>query len=156
MAKPPLESDQALINRRNVFDEIIAGRAPVSWVYQDNLVAAFMDIQPVNPGHVLVVPKRPVQFLHELDYETANRLFWVGRQVVQAIRDSDLQCQGVNLFVADGAAAGQEVPHVHLHIFPRYRDDGFGLKFADRYFEPPPREALDAAAKKIRDALAVV
>ncbi|MEO0538932.1 MAG: HIT family protein [Cyanobacteria bacterium P01_A01_bin.123] len=153
MNEPPLASDQWLIKTKNVFDDIIAGSAPVSWVYQDSLVVAFMDIQPVNPGHVLVVPKQAVQFLHQLDHETANRLFLVGRRVAQAIRDSGLQCEGVNFFVADGAAAGQEVPHVHLHVFPRYRDDGFGLKFADRYFQLPPREALDAAAEKIRAAL---
>ncbi|MBE7385533.1 MAG: HIT family protein [Leptolyngbya sp. SIO1E4] len=141
------------MNTRNVFDEILAGRAPVSLVYQDDLVAAFMDIQPVNPGHVLVVPKKCAQFLWELDNETSARLFGVGRKVAQAIRDSGLQCEGINLFVADGAAAGQEVPHVHLHVFPRYRGDGFGLQFADRYFELPLRSQLDDAATKIRNAL---
>ena len=153
MSRPPLASDQRLINARDVFDEILAGRAPVSFVYQDDLVAAFMDIQPVNPGHVLVVPKKQAQFLWELDNETSDRLFKVGRKVAQAIRDSGLLCEGINLFVADGVAAGQEVPHVHLHVFPRYHGDGFGLRFAERYFELPLRSQLDDAATKIRNAL---
>ena len=153
MNRPPLESDQALIDTENVFDDLLAGKLPASFVYQDELVAAFMDIQPVNPGHVLIVPRQCVRFLCELDDETANRLFLVGRRVAQSIRDSGLPCEGVNMFVADGSAAGQEVPHVHLHVFPRYIGDGFGFNFAERYFELPSRKELDEAADKLRIAL---
>jgi histidine triad (HIT) family protein len=59
----------------------------------------------------------------------------------------------VNIFLADGEAAGQEVFHVHLHIFPRFAGDGFGLKFANSYFQMPSREELDEAARRIRAAL---
>ncbi len=137
----------------NVFSQILAGEAPASFVYRDDLVAAFMDIQLVNPGHVLVVPICPARDLSELDDVTAGRLFQVARRIAAALRKSGLKCEGVNIFLADGEAAGQEVFHVHLHVFPRFAGDGFGLKFADRYFQLPPREELDEAAKRIRTAL---
>jgi histidine triad (HIT) family protein len=63
-----------------------------------------------------------------------------------------VRCEGVNLFLADGEAAMQEVFHSHLHVFPRYRGDGFGLKFPPGYADKPGREELDAIAEKIRDS----
>jgi diadenosine tetraphosphate (Ap4A) HIT family hydrolase len=136
-----------------IFSQILAGEAPASFVYRDERVAAFMDIQPVNPGHVLVTPIRPAASLAELDDATAAHLFVVAKRVAAAIRASGLRCQGVNLLLADGEAAGQEVFHVHLHVFPRYAGDGFGLRFVDRYHRLPPRSALDEAAAQIRAAL---
>ncbi len=153
---PPLKADAGLVQGGNVFAELLAGRGPVSYVYQDEKVAAFMDIQPINVGHVLVVPLQSARFLHELDDGTAAHLFAIARRVAAAIRLSGLPCEGVNMFLADGAAAGQEVPHVHLHVFPRYAGDGFALKFANRYFNRPARAALDEAAGKIRSALGEV
>ena len=136
-----------------IFSKILAGEIPASFVYRDEKVAAFMDIQPVNPGHVLIVPISPVEFLYQLDDESCQHLMKVAKKISKAIRSSGIPCEGVNLFLADGESAGQEVAHVHLHVFPRFKDDGFGLKFAERYFNLPPRSELDAAAEKIRMAL---
>ena len=136
-----------------IFSKILNGEAPASFVYRDEVVAAFMDIQPVNAGHVLVIPTSPVEYLHQLDEKSCERLIKVAKRISKAIRDSDIQCEGVNLFLADGEAAGQEVPHVHLHVFPRFKGDGFELKLPERYFELPPRSELDSAAGKIRAAL---
>jgi histidine triad (HIT) family protein len=69
------------------------------------------------------------------------------------LRSSGVTCEGVNLFLADGEAAGQEVFHVHLHVFPRYAGDGFGLKFGSAYAHLPDRSALDAVAQRIRNVL---
>lgn len=135
------------------FSRILAGEAPASFVYRDERVAAFMDIQPVTPGHVLVVPIQPAASLAELDEATAAHLFVVAKRVAAALRASGLRCEGVNLFLADGAAAGQEVFHVHLHVFPRYAGDGFGLRLPARYHHLPARAALDEAAAQIRAAL---
>ena len=150
---PPIAGDESLLGGPTIFDRILAGEAPASFVYRSDRVAAFMDIQPVNPGHVLVVPVKSVRFIHELDDEDSAQLFLVARQVAAALRTSELPCEGVNLFVADGVAAGQEVGHVHLHVFPRFKGDSFGLKFAERYFTLPPREQLDQAAEQIRRSL---
>ncbi len=147
---PPLESDTDLLATNNVFAEIIAGDAPVSVVYRDDLVMAFTDIQPINQGHTLVIPLRTAQFLNELNDEEAARIFVVGRRVAQAIRASDLLCTGIFMFLADGATAGQEVPHVHLHVVPRFAGDGSSFKLPEHYFSVPAREQLDRDAERLR------
>jgi histidine triad (HIT) family protein len=135
------------------FCEIIAGRARSSIVFQDDRCAAFMDIQPVNPGHLVVIPNEHAPFLADLDEDTGAHIFRIAQRLSAALRKSGLKCEGVNLFLADGKAAMQEVFHVHLHVFPRYEGDGFGLKFSPEYFNRPTRVDLDAAAEKIRKAL---
>jgi histidine triad (HIT) family protein len=111
-----------------------------------------MDIQPVNPGHVLVVSTEHASSIGELDSETAAHLMKIAQLMTKALRSSGLRCEGVNLFLADGQAAGQEVFHAHLHVFPRYRGDGFGLRFGPHYVKRPRME-LDEAARQIRQAL---
>jgi histidine triad (HIT) family protein len=136
-----------------VFCEIAQGRAPASIVYADDSVLAFMDIQPVNPGHLLVIPRSHARCLADLAGDTAVRLFQAGVRLADAVRRSGVRCEGVNLFLADGEAAGQEILHVHLHVVPRFRGDGFGLRFGPGYGDRPERAALDAVAAGIRQAL---
>jgi len=135
------------------FCQILAGELPGIFVHRGQTCAAFMDIQPINPGHVLIVPTHHVAHLGKLDASSVGELMQVGQHIAAALRGSELRCEGVNLFLADGEAAGQEVPHVHLHVFPRFTGDGFGLRFGPSYAQLPPREALDAAAAQIRAAL---
>jgi histidine triad (HIT) family protein len=136
-----------------IFCAILAGKAPASVVHQDALCTAFMDIQPVNPGHILVVPNMHAASLAELDAETGAQLFRTAQQLAAALYRSGVKCEGVNLLLADGKSAGQEVFHVHLHVFPRYPGDGFGLKLSLRYFHKPPRKELDEVAQKIKAAI---
>jgi histidine triad (HIT) family protein len=135
------------------FCDILVEKRPSSIVLKDDLCWAFMDIQPVNPGHVLVIPTYHAPSLEELDEESGAHMFRMAQRIAGALRDSGLQCEGVNLFLADGAAAGQEVFHVHLHVFPRYAGDGFGLRFGPEYGTRPTRAELDATAGRIRRAL---
>lgn len=136
-----------------IFCEILEGAAESSIVYEDHLVTAFMDIQPINPGHLLVVPNSHAAYLSELEPETGARMFKVAQKIAQAIRDSSIRCEGINLFLADGQAAMQEVFHVHLHVIPRFSSDGFGVTFPQRYFSRPPRAELDIAAENIKNAI---
>jgi len=136
-----------------VFCDILEGKLPSSIVFRDDLCCAFMDIQPVNPGHVLVIPAYHAPSLAELDEESGAHMFRTAQHVAKALRNSGLKCEGVDFFWADGAAAGQEVFHVHLHVFPRYTSDGFGLRFGLEYGNRPTRTELDAIAGKIRRAL---
>lgn len=136
-----------------IFCKILTRQSPVSLVFEDDRAAAFMDIQPVNPGHVLVVPKRHAANLAELDYEDGAHLWRTGQRVAQALYQTGLRCEGVNFFLADGAAAGQEVFHVHLHVFPRFSGDGFGIRLGPDSHKIAPRWQLDADAEKIRAAL---
>lgn len=134
------------------FCAIAAGTAPASIVYDDGAVLAFLDIRPVTPGHLLVVPRRHAPFLADLDEATGGRLFVVAMRLAAALRGSGLRCDGINLFLADGEAAGQEVFHAHLHVVPRFAGDGFGI-VAD-WSAAPERGELDDVAAKIRVALA--
>lgn len=136
-----------------VFCGIIRGQAPASVVYSDEQVMAFMDIQPVNPGHLLVVPRSHATYLSDLETETGGHLFQVGMKLAEAVRQAGVDCEGVNLFLADGEAAGQEVFHVHLHVIPRFRGDGFGFRFGPDYHRLPQRATLDEIAAGIRQVL---
>lgn len=136
-----------------VFCKLFSGELEVSLIHQDNLCSAFMDIQPVNPGHVLVVPNRHAPYLADLDEDEGAQMFRIAQRIAVALRKCRLKCEGVNLFLADGEAAGQEVFHVHLHVFPRYSADGFSLNHPAHYHQKPPREELNDIAERIRAAL---
>jgi histidine triad (HIT) family protein len=125
--------------------------AEVSIVHEDERTVTLMDIWPVQPGHMLVVPRRHAAFLSALDPEDGAQLFRIAQLAAQALRRSRLRCEGVNLFLADGQAAGQEIFHVHLHVFPRFESDGFGLRFPPDY-AIRPRAELDASARAVREA----
>lgn len=133
-----------------IFCDIINGKEEATFVYRDELVSAFMDIQPVNAGHILVVPNEHAPYLADLPVETGARIFQVAQRLAAALRASGLRCEGVNFFLADGEAAMQEVFHVHFHVFPRFKGDGFGLTFAERYHILPPRSDLEEAAFDIK------
>jgi histidine triad (HIT) family protein len=138
-----------------VFCSIAAGQAPASIIYRDDLCLAFMDIRPVNPGHLLVIPLAHAAFLCDLDPGSGAAMFRASHRLAAALRRSGRKAEGVNMFLADGEAAGQEVFHVHMHVFPRFRGDGFGLRFGPDYGQLPPRAELDETAKAIGSALAV-
>src|SRR3712207_346170 len=102
-----------------VFCGIVAGGLPASVGVDTGTVLALMDIDPVTPGHVLVIPRAHLPDLADLTDELAGEMMAVARRVAAALRRSGLRCDGVNLFYADGEAAFQEVFHAHLHVFPR-------------------------------------
>ncbi|HLZ68293.1 MAG TPA: HIT family protein [Dehalococcoidia bacterium] len=135
-----------------VFCEIVAGSAAASITYEDAQILGFLTTEPATPGHLMVIPKRHVAFVGEMDEETGGRLFQASMRMAAALRASGLRCEGVNWFLADGEAAFQEIFHVHLHVFPRFAGDGFGLT-AD-WSVHPPREELGRIAAAIRAAFA--
>jgi histidine triad (HIT) family protein len=130
-----------------VFCRIIEGELPASFVYRDDRCVAIMDIQPVNLGHLLVVPARHAPYLADIDGEAAADLMRIAHAAAAVLRASGLPCEGVNFFLAEGEAAMQEVLHVHLHVFPRFRGDGFGLRFSPEYHtRRPERTQLNEIA----------
>ncbi|GAA2266709.1 HIT family protein [Kitasatospora cystarginea] len=133
-----------------VFCAIAQGEAEASLVYEDDTVLAFMDLQPVTPGHLLVVPRGHAIGLEDLDEEVGVKIWQVAHQLGRALRRSSLRCEGVNLFLADGEAAFQEVFHVHLHVFPRFAGDDFRL---DAEWRVREREELDTTATAVRKGL---
>ena len=119
-------------------------------VYEDEITCVFMTIGPVNPGHLLVVPRHHFAALSALDEETGAHLFKVAMRMAEAIRHTELHCEGINLFLADGEAAFQDVFHVHLHVFPRFTGDSF--KIENDWSNQPSRKELDNIAEQIRRA----
>jgi histidine triad (HIT) family protein len=136
-----------------VFCKLLKGEMEVSFVYQDHLCSALMDIQPVNAGYVLVIPNRHAAYLAELHAAEGEHIFGAAQRLSAAIRRSGVRCEGINFFLADGEAAMQEVLHVHRHVFPRYTGDGFGLKLAPKYYQKPERSELSRVAEGIREAI---
>ncbi|MBN1619557.1 HIT family protein [candidate division WOR-3 bacterium] len=136
-----------------IFCRILSEELPSSKIYEDDLVIAIMDIQPVNKGHVLIIPRKHCKSPIQLSDITNERIMSVAKKINKAIRETDIRAEGINYFLADGEKAGQEVFHVHLHVFPRYKNDGFGLKFSEDYRNIPSRRELDEIAEKIRTAL---
>jgi histidine triad (HIT) family protein len=143
------EQDSSVAVLDCIFCRIIVGEAEASVVYADERMITFMDLQPIVAGHMLVVPRPHASELADLDPEDGAHLFRVGQRAAAAIRASSLRCEGVNLFVADGEAAGQDVFHVHLHVIPRYVGDGFGLELPPDW-SVRPRPELDEAAAVLR------
>ncbi len=132
-----------------VFCEIVAGRSPASVPFEDELVICVMDVRPVNPGHLLVIPKRHVEGLDGLGEETGVHMFRIGLRMQHAIRSSTLPCEGINFLLSDGESAGQDVSHVHLHVVPRLANDSFRISAA---VTQPSQDELDRSAAAIRAA----
>ncbi len=133
-----------------IFCRILAGDLPASVIYRDEHSAVFLDIRPVNEGHLLVIPTDHADSLANLDPGVGGQLFAVAQRAAAALRDSGIRCEGVNLHLADGEAAGQEVFHVHLHVIPRFRGDGAGFRGGRGYGHTPDRTTLDELAGRLR------
>lgn len=131
------------------FCAIARGDAPASVVHEDGESLAFLDVRPANPGHALVIPREHAAGLADLPEATGGHLFRMAMRVAGALRATGrVPTDGVNLFLADGAAAGQDVFHVHLHVIPRTAGDGVTFA-ADR--GDPDREELDDLATALAE-----
>ena len=132
------------------FCHIIAGESPGSFVYEDEVSLALLALRPMNRGHTLIIPKTHAASLAELDEGVGGHLFEAAMNVAELLRESPIKCDGVNLWLADGPVAGQEVFHVHLHVLPRFEEDSIRLE-ADRI--DPSRKEMNATAEQIRSAI---
>lgn len=145
-----------------IFCRIIRGELPATRVYEDAHVLAFMDIFPLRRGHVLVIPREHQVQLHQLSPEVRGRLIDTGARIAQALYASSLQPAAAHFAINDGPAAQQSVPHVHLHVLPRYAGDGgrFLLRLLRKPFDlalgPAAAGGLEGDAAAIRAALATI
>lgn len=134
-----------------IFCSIVRGESPASLTHEDDTVIAFMDIQPITHGHMLVVPREHAVLMSDVNETVAMRTFKVARQLAALARHT-LGASGANLLVMDGEVAFQDVPHFHVHVIPRYPGDGFSLTFPKTYEHPPSRAELEAVANALRAA----
>ena len=136
-----------------LFCRIVGGEIPASFVHRGATATAFLDIRPVTPGHLLVVPNRHHARLADTPVETWAHVMRIARRLAGALRASELPVDGINIWVADGEVAGQEVGHLHVHVIPRTTGDGFGVDAQAWRSPPPARAELDRHAEAIRAAL---
>ena len=134
-----------------LFCDIVAGRSPASLVYEDETVVAFLDLFPVHQGHILVIPREHCTDLTACDPVIAGHLMQVSQALGPRLVRT-LSADGYNVWTANGAAAGQQVFHLHLHLLPRFETDTFGLRFPKDYPKQADRVALDELAGRIRAA----
>lgn len=111
-----------------LFCRIASGDMDAYTVYEDDNVKAFLDINPVSQGHTLVIPKTHAAELTDLDVEDTARVFMAARTIAEVL-DEELEPAGLNILQSNRQAAGQEIGHMHVHIIPRYPQDGFTFQF---------------------------
>lgn len=137
-----------------VFDAIVRGDIPCHRLYEDERALCFLDIQPLTRGHALVIPKRGAPRVQDLDPADAAHLMVVAQRVLPALLER-VAASDATLAIHDGPAAGQEVPHVHLHLIPRTPGDGGGPVHA--LFATRPQadgDDLERLAQDVREVLA--
>ena len=135
-----------------IFCSIVTGDIPGRIVHEDGEITAFLDANPLAPGHTLVVPDEHTRRLNDLPDDTARELYEAVHALVPAI-ESAVDADATTVAVNNGEAAGQEVPHVHWHVVPRSADDGGGPihgAFGDR--PDLADDELDGIADRIRNA----
>ena len=106
-----------------IFCRIIAGQAPGNFVLRGEATAAIVELRQVTEGHILVMPNAHIETIDQLDEDTAAKPAWSTVRVSRAVRRAYAP-DGINVWQSNGEAAGQEVPHVHIHVLPRHAGDG--------------------------------
>ena len=113
-------------NENCIFCKIIKKEIPCRIIYETEKVLAFLDINPVNPGHTLVIPKKHYELIEQVPEELLAELMKAVKLITPAVKQAT-STDSTNLAVNNGKTAGQLVPHVHFHIMPRHENDGFKL-----------------------------
>src|SRR3989338_10065050 len=129
-----------------IFCQIIAGKVQSRKVYEDDSVIAILDVNPANPGHMLIMPKEHYSIMPQMPDEETGHIFAVAKALSNAALRS-LEVQGSNIIVANGVAAGQRAQHFMIHLIPRKENDNLD-------FQMPQKTIGDAELKKIRRVLA--
>ncbi|MFA6688217.1 MAG: HIT family protein [Sphaerochaetaceae bacterium] len=106
-----------------VFSRIVAGDLPAVKLHEDDLCIVILDINPVKKGHSLVISKKPYPTVSQCPDDVLSHLMAVAKKLDAKLRKA-LVCDGTNILINNGPAAGQEVPHLHIHVIPRYEGDG--------------------------------
>jgi len=130
-----------------IFCKIIQGEIPATKVYEDEKVLAFMDINPLNDGHTLIVPKRHAETIFEIDPQDLIATIKVAQRLAIAIKKA-LDSDGMIVVQLNNKAAGQMVPHLHIHLIPRWENDG--LQIGKWEMKPGDMEKIKDIAEKIK------
>lgn len=130
-----------------IFCKIAAGEIPSKTLYEDGQFRVILDLGPATKGHALILPKEHAANLYELPEETTAEAMKLAKRMAVLLRDK-LHCDGLNLIQNNGEVAGQTVSHFHLHLIPRYQEDGQKINWVP---SNPTQEELEAVRKEIAE-----
>jgi histidine triad (HIT) family protein len=130
-----------------IFCKIVSNEIPTVKVYEDDRVLAFMDINPLSEGHLLIIPKAHAATIHEIAEADFLAVMSATRKLAAAVKKA-LNPEGINLLQLNGKAANQVVPHLHVHIVPRWSGDGITISHWEMV--AGDTEKIKAVAEKIR------
>jgi [ribosomal protein S5]-alanine N-acetyltransferase len=136
-----------------VFCKIIRSEVAASFVYRDKDISAFLDIHPINPGHTLVIPNSHYELFEEIPSPVLAKMMATAQEIQNGFVKAGIKMEGSNVFLSSGNVAGQEVPHVHLHITPRFLSDGHRMGFSGAAPDQVSRTELDQISKRLSLAL---
>ena len=131
-----------------IFCKIINGEIPANVVYENGKVLAFLDINPINRGHTLIVSKKHYENISEITEDCLRDVVVVAKKIAGAM-EIGLGAEGINILHASGKAAQQSVFHFHIHLVPRYRDDGLNTWPKSKYKEEDFKEVTEEIKKAI-------
>lgn len=109
------------MSEETIFTQIVAGEIPSYTVYEDETTYAFLDVNPLAPGHTLVIPKEPYERLNDMPTDLVGDVFETTGLIADAVEKA-VDAPATTIAINNGEAAGQEVPHVHVHIVPQFED----------------------------------
>ncbi len=131
-----------------IFCKLVKGEIPSSKVYEDKDVLAFLDIGPVNKGHTLVIPKKHYETIWDVPDKVLGAMMIKSKEISKAIEKA-LKADGVNIMMSNRKAAGQLVPHAHIHLIPRYQGDGFKHWPQGKYEEGEMKTYVEMIKKQL-------
>lgn len=132
-----------------IFCKIANGEIPSSTIYEDKQFRVILDLSPAAPGHALILPKSHFRNIFDIDEDTAARCFGLAKKIACTAK-SALNCDGINIVQNNEPVAGQTVFHFHMHIIPRYTDDGQSISWTPGTSDPDTQKDI---AKKIASKL---
>ena len=132
-----------------IFCKIVRGEIPSFKLYEDDKTLAFMDINPINPGHALIVPKHHAPNIFETPDDWLAAAMVTTRRIARGV-ETALKPHGMNIVQANGPGAAQSVFHLHIHVVPRAENDGIKMNWG---INPGKMDEIKAIAEKIKAAL---
>lgn len=127
-----------------IFCKIVNGEIPSRQVYEDEMFRVIMDVSPATKGHVLILTRKHYRNIFDLANPEASAVLVLAKKIAVAMKKS-LKCEGINIIQNNEALAGQSVFHFHLHIIPRYQNDGQNMLWTPGNSEAEELESIAAA-----------
>jgi histidine triad (HIT) family protein len=116
------QNNTTIHNKNCIFCKIINGEIPCFKIYEDNKILAYLDIFPANTGHTLIIPKKHIENIFEIDENTIAEIGKVSKTISDKLKNN-LKAEGISIFQSNGPNAGQEIMHFHIHLVPRNNNE---------------------------------